>query len=78
MAAIIWTFVFQSLGIERLIKKELFSDTTAATNEPAKVEINDAVADDTKKFVCDNCGTLQTGWYQKCPNCGSVGKMRKL
>lgn len=30
------------------------------------------------RFVCRSCGTKNTGWYQKCPNCGAVGKMEKL
>ena len=29
-------------------------------------------------FVCRSCGTKNTGWYQKCPNCGAVGKMEKF
>ena len=30
------------------------------------------------RFVCRSCGKKNTGWYQKCPNCGAVGKMEKL
>lgn len=30
-----------------------------------------------KKFVCTECGAYSTGWYQKCPSCGAVGKMKK-
>lgn len=30
-----------------------------------------------KRFVCNNCGKLSTGWYQTCPSCGAVGKMEK-
>ena len=29
------------------------------------------------KFICGNCGTKQTGWYQTCPQCGAKGKIRK-
>ena len=25
------------------------------------------------KYVCSACGRRRTGWYQKCPDCGSVG-----
>ena len=24
-------------------------------------------------FVCTKCGTERTGWYNKCPECGSIG-----
>ena len=29
------------------------------------------------KFICKQCGTYHTGWYQKCPTCGAIGKMEK-
>lgn len=28
-----------------------------------------------KKYICKQCGVLNSGWYQTCPNCGAVGKM---
>lgn len=30
-----------------------------------------------KKFVCDECGAVSVGWYSECPNCHTVGKLRK-
>lgn len=27
------------------------------------------------KFKCRSCGTLQTGWYQKCPVCKAINQM---
>ena len=38
------------------------------------VETDLAVKD---KFVCKSCGATSTGWYQKCPHCGAVGKMER-
>ena len=30
-----------------------------------------------KSFVCQACGKTFTGWYQECPSCHAVGKMKK-
>lgn len=30
-----------------------------------------------KPFICEACGNTFTGWYQECPDCHSVGKMKK-
>ena len=29
------------------------------------------------KFICTSCGATNPGWYQKCPNCGAVGHMKR-
>ena len=31
-----------------------------------------------KKYICKQCGVLNSGWYQTCPNCGAVGKMELI
>ena len=30
-----------------------------------------------KHFICEACGNTFTGWYQECPNCHTIGKMKK-
>lgn len=32
--------------------------------------------DPEKKFVCMSCGTYSPGWYQTCPVCGAVGRIK--
>ena len=44
---------------------------TEIVNEPA---LNSR---EQKKYICKQCGTYHTGWYQKCPTCGAIGKMEK-
>lgn len=34
-----------------------------------------ASVNDSKKYVCCACGNFCSGWYQKCPSCGAIGKM---
>lgn len=31
----------------------------------------------SEKFICTECGNKFSGWYQTCPNCGAIGKMKK-
>ena len=45
------------------VVKKTFADNTVSLNY---------------RFVCSACNTPSTGWYQKCPSCGAIGKMDKL
>lgn len=38
--------------------------------QPTPVSVSDS-----KKYVCSACGAFCSGWYQKCPSCGAIGKM---
>ncbi len=31
-----------------------------------------------EKYICTVCGTKSTGWYQSCPKCGALNKMKKI
>ena len=55
----------------------------AEATKAEEKETGDATVADKKtiqaedKFICENCGKTSPGWYQTCPNCGAVGKMKK-
>lgn len=53
------------------------------TSEKIEQEKNDAVDKETipterrNAFICESCGEIFTGWYQECPRCHTLGKMKK-
>ena len=46
---------------------QISENSTAVQNQKA----------DENRFICTTCGTTNKGWYQTCPHCGAVGKMKK-
>lgn len=77
-AAVIWSVIAYYIGISILRKRELLAGPGKSANqEPEGQSEQESLRDTSKKFVCTECGAYSTGWYQKCPNCGAVGKMKK-
>lgn len=69
-----WLFLIIAI----CMKKETSDENTNAGETPAGTEVSTAQLPlDARKFICENCGALSTGWYEKCPNCGADGRMRK-
>lgn len=49
--------------------------------EPAETVLSAEITkneDPEMKFVCMSCGTYCTGWYQTCPVCGAVGRIKSM
>lgn len=75
-ATVLWSVVAYNWGLSILNKKgKLVRPKKGEQEEPMKNEAKQA-KDTSKKFVCSACGASSSGWYQKCPNCGAIGKMR--
>lgn len=69
---LLWTSIFSYVGNSILKERNLIADT-AAPKQSLKLN----VTPDMYKFVCDECNTPAVSWYNECPNCHAVGKMRK-
>lgn len=65
----IWSVLAYKKAVDRL----------GISEEPNDEEIDENSSEDQIiSFKCSECGCGSTGWYQKCPNCGAIGKMEKL
>ena len=42
---------------------------------PAAEPTAPAIPEQSKVYVCTNCGGRCKGWYQVCPSCGSIDQM---
>ena len=42
---------------------------------PAAEPADPAIPEQSKVYVCTNCGGRCNGWYQVCPSCGSIDQM---
>ncbi len=65
-------FLLIAIGMKNLNKESAPAPSTA-TSSTTKL----TTGDPEKKYVCRACGNYSTGWYQKCPKCGTVGRMEK-
>ncbi len=65
-----WIFLVIAIGMKNLNKTASPSPVTSSTTKLTTVNPE-------KKYVCRACGNYSTGWYQKCPKCGTVGRMEK-
>lgn len=50
----------------------------SAKGDSRSAAVPDKAAGPSNRFICQNCGKIRSGWYQKCPDCGAVGKMEKM
>lgn len=66
-----YTLIFSSVGAGMLKKRGRIPEKTA--EEPEKF----VVKPDMRKFICEDCGNISASWYNECPNCHAIGKMRK-
>lgn len=69
---ILWTSVFCYVGKSILKERNLIAAKVAPEQS---LKLN--VTPDMFKFICDECSTTSISWYNECPNCHTVGKMRK-
>lgn len=69
---ILWTSVFCYVGKSILKERNLIAAKVAPEQS---LKLN--VTPDMYKFICDECSTTSISWYNECPNCHTVGKMRK-
>ena len=61
-------------------EQKRFEEHHREEEERKRLEAEQRLLADIKrktKFICTSCGTTNTGWYQKCPNCGAVGTMKR-
>ena len=72
---ILWTSVFSNSGYKKLEKRGLLEDDGNSAEAISSGETSNIAPE--RKFLCKNCGTYSTGWYQTCPACGAKGQMVK-
>lgn len=75
-----WYQKCPNCGAEGKMVKNYARDNVVSLSPPAAKE-DTSVPESTTieyKFICTSCGNKFTGWYQKCPSCNAVGKMKNL
>ena len=73
---LIWTEVAVWIGNAILKSRSVLVEDSSKAVKDATHKEETATAVENK-YVCLNCNTYHSGWYQTCPHCGAVGKMVK-
>ena len=71
-----WYQTCSNCGAVGRMKKNMGREAEKPANIPA-LNAEKATVNAAEKFICEACGKTSPGWYQTCPNCGAVGKMKK-
>ena len=71
-----WYQTCPNCGAVGKMKKNSGREDEESANIPAS-NAEKATVNAAEKFICEACGKTSPGWYQTCPNCGAVGKMKK-